>query len=104
MHFIDFVDGANVRVIQGGSRFRFPNKALAAIFILQQMGREKLERNGSFKIGVLGFVDGEILQHSLLRQEGSACGLSRLREDPFWFFGGIYESAQTAPAGVAEAG
>ena len=54
---LDGMDRADVGVIERGGCFRFPLEALAAFFILEQVGGEEFQRYGAVELGVLGFVD-----------------------------------------------
>ena len=57
LRFVDFMDRANVGMAERGGGFRFPLEALAALFILEQVSRQKLQRNGALELGVLGLVN-----------------------------------------------
>ena len=53
----DFIDGANVRMIQSGSRASFAAEPLERKRIAGQIIRKKFERNEAAELGVLGLVN-----------------------------------------------
>ena len=53
----DFVDGAEVRVIERGGRMRLLEEARLGRGIEARLGQEELERDGPAQTGVLGAVD-----------------------------------------------
>jgi hypothetical protein len=57
--FIDRVDGANVGMIQRRCSLRLAEKAIL-LLAAQRDGREKLQRDDAFELGVLGFLPREI--------------------------------------------
>jgi hypothetical protein len=55
--FANFVDGANVGMIQRGSGFGFPPEPFQCLPVLGNVFREEFERYESIETGVLGLVD-----------------------------------------------
>ncbi len=53
----DFVDRANVGMIQGRGGARFAAKALQSLRVLREIIGQELEGDEASKLGVLGFVD-----------------------------------------------
>src|ERR1035438_4765848 len=73
MLVIDFVDRANVRMIQGGSGLRFSFEAGQSLRILGNLLWEELQGNKTVKLYVLGLIDhthpaaAELLQDAVVR-------------------------------------
>ncbi len=53
----DFVDGADVRVVEGGGGLRFGGEALFGLHVHAENGRQELERDRPAEVGVGGAVD-----------------------------------------------
>ena len=53
----DFVNGADVRMVQGGSGARLATKALEGRRVLRQFLRQKLQRDEPAELDVFGLVD-----------------------------------------------
>jgi hypothetical protein len=52
---IDFMDGADIRVIEGGRGARFPLESLEGLVVSRQRLRQELQRDESTEPGVFGF-------------------------------------------------
>ena len=69
----DFVNGANIRVIQGRSGPRLPAEALQRLGITSQILGQKLQRNKPPQLGVLGLIHDshpaatELLDDAIMR-------------------------------------
>src|ERR1700747_518592 len=57
LFFANFIDGANVWVIQRGGGLRFALEAGESLRIASDFGREELEGHEAVELGVLGLVD-----------------------------------------------
>ncbi len=57
IYLVDFVDGADVRVVQGGGRFGFPLEPAEGLGVAGQIFRKKLERHVTAELNVFGFID-----------------------------------------------
>ncbi len=57
IHFIDFINCANVRMIQRRSCLRFHHKPLFAFLIGGKFGRQYLDGNHSLQTGVHSFIN-----------------------------------------------
>jgi len=55
--FVNFVDGANIRVIQGGGGLRFTLETFQSLRVAGEIFGEKFERDEAAELGVFGFVD-----------------------------------------------
>ena len=53
----DVIDGADIRMVQGGGRFGFLDEALLRGLVARQSGRKKLERGEAVEAGVPDLVD-----------------------------------------------
>ena len=54
---IDFVDGANVRVVQGGRGFGFPLEAAESLCVVGEFFRKELQGDVATELQVFRFVD-----------------------------------------------
>ena len=54
---IDFVNRADVVVVESGSGFGLADEALAPFLVLNQVGRQKLQNDGAVELGIDGLVD-----------------------------------------------
>ena len=54
---VDIVDGADVRMIERGSRLRLALESLQRMPVPGYLFRKKLQGDGAFEPGVFGFVD-----------------------------------------------
>ncbi len=89
--FVDVVDGANIRVIQGRSRLGFPLQTLQSLMVPGQLIRQKLQGDRALEPGVLRLEDhahasaAELLQNSVVRRFFPCHGLlvfRRLSQTP----------------------
>ena len=70
---VDVVDGADVRMIQGGGRLGLPLESLQRMAVLGQLFGQELQGDGALEPGVLGLVDdthaaaAELLQDPVVR-------------------------------------
>ena len=55
--FANFVDGANIRMIESGRRTRLPAKAFQCLRVSRQLLGQEFERDEAAKLGVLRLVD-----------------------------------------------
>ena len=55
--FADFIDGANVGVVQGGSSLRLALEAGQRLSAAGNIVGQKFERNGTMKLGVRRFIN-----------------------------------------------
>ncbi|MCH7681960.1 hypothetical protein IID10_21785 [candidate division KSB1 bacterium] len=73
LRLINFVDCADVRVVERRGRFGFVDEALFVFLILTQVRWQKLQSNKAVEFGVLGFVDhahaafAELFKDSIMR-------------------------------------
>ena len=71
--FANFVDGANVRVVQCGGRTGFPAKTFESLRVSGQFVWKKFERDKTAERGVFGLVDdahaatAELFDYSVVR-------------------------------------
>ena len=80
LDFVDFINRSNVGLIQRRCRFRLADETLTFLCVLQQVRREKLERDMAVELGVLGFGRVEWWRAALRladsSQRDSQCRLS----------------------------
>ena len=55
--FVDFVDGADVGVIEGGGGARFALETFESLRVAGEIFGEKFQRDETAELGVFGFVD-----------------------------------------------
>jgi hypothetical protein len=55
--FADFMDGADVRVIQGRSSLRFALEAAQSLRVWRKTVGQELQGNEAVELGVLRFID-----------------------------------------------
>jgi hypothetical protein len=55
--FADFVDGANIWMVQGGSRLCLTVEAAQSLCVWREPVRKELQGNEAVELGVLSFVD-----------------------------------------------
>jgi len=53
----DFVDGANIGMIESRGRPRLPAKPFQCLWVARQFIRQEFEGHEAAKVGVLGFID-----------------------------------------------
>ncbi len=56
-HLADFIDGANVGMVQGGRGLCLTVEAVQSLCVCRERVRKELERNEPVQAGVLGLVD-----------------------------------------------
>ncbi len=57
VNLVNLVNSADIRVLQRCRGFRFPDKAPTAFVVRDQVGSQKLERDGTAELFVDRFVD-----------------------------------------------
>ena len=55
--FCDFVDGADVGMVEGRSRTRLPAKAFQGLRVFGNIVRQELQSDEASEFGVLGLID-----------------------------------------------
>src|SRR4029077_3738076 len=69
----DFVDGANIGMIESRGRPRLPAKPFQCLWVARQFIRQEFESHEAAKVGVLGFIDhthtaaAEFLDNAVVR-------------------------------------
>ena len=54
---VDFVEGADVGVIEGGGGLGFLFEAPSGVVVAEKMRRQEFQRHGAVEFGVDGFID-----------------------------------------------
>jgi len=68
----DLMDGADVRMVEGGSGARFATKTLQRLPVLRQVFREELQRHMPTEAEIFGLIDhthasaAELAQHAVV--------------------------------------
>jgi hypothetical protein len=57
IRLVNLVDGADVRVVQSRGSFSFPLETAECLFVVREIVWEKLERDLTTELQVLGLVD-----------------------------------------------
>jgi hypothetical protein len=55
--FADFMDGASIWMVQGGSSLRLPVEAAQSLGVWREPVRKELQGNKAVQLGVLRFID-----------------------------------------------
>src|SRR4029077_1818001 len=79
---VNFVDGTDVRMVQGGGRLRLPLEATQCLRVLSHFVRQKLQSDETVKLDVFRLIDdthaaAAQLLRNLIMRDRSADHLSR---------------------------